>query len=298
MWGAVAGFQTASALERGLSENTRQAYRQDLADLIGYLDGIGVAAWDHVTTAHLARYVGSLFDLGIAPTTVARRLSAYRGFFDYLIREGAVKANPADLVIGPKARRHLPDVLSPEEIERLIEAADASTPQGLRDRAMIELGYGCGLRVSELVGVKLSDFILEGAILKVTGKGEKMRLVPVGGCAREAVTKYLSDARPLLVKDRKTAKDGLFLSLRSGQPLTRMAFWLTLQKYVRIAEIRLRVTPHTLRHSFATHLLEGGAGLRDVQELLGHASITTTTIYTHIDRTHLLEVVRSFHPRG
>lgn len=163
---------------------------------------------------------------------------------------------------------------------------------------MLELGYGCGLRVSELVGVKLGDFLLDGAILKVTGKGSKQRLVPVGDMARSAIADYLGSVRPNLIRDRRAAADGLFLNLRFGKPMTRVAFWQLLGEYVRKAGISARVTPHTLRHSFATHLLEGGAGLRDVQELLGHASIATTTIYTHIDRTHLIEVVRTFHPRG
>jgi len=295
---AVEGFLISAALERGLAENTREAYRRDLFDFAGYLDGLGVTSWKRATTAHTARYMASLHELGLAPATSARRLSALRQFFDHLIREEEVKLNPAELLTAPKASRHLPDVLSVEEIDRLLAAPDTSTVAGSRDRAMLELGYGCGLRVSELVGVKLSDFLLEGAVLKVIGKGSKQRLVPVGDCARDAISKYLEKTRPGLVRDRKLAADGLFLSQRAGKMMSRIAFWQLLQVYVTKAGITAHVTPHTLRHSFATHLLEGGAGLRDVQELLGHASINTTTIYTHVDRSHLIEVVRTFHPRG
>lgn len=298
MWDALAGFLTTIALEKGLAANSREAYRRDIADLIGFLEPLGVTEAAAVTTAHIARYVSTLYDLGIAPATVSRRLSAFRGFFGYLVREKVCIADPAELVSGPRGSRRLPDLLTVEEIERLIAAADPATPLGRRDGAMLELGYGCGLRVSELVGVRLADFLLEGKILKVTGKGDKQRLVPVGGCARAAIAKYLAEVRPGLIKDHKQARDALFLSLKLGRPLSRVAFWQNLQGYVAAAGLQRRVTPHTLRHSFATHLLEGGAGLRDVQELLGHASIATTTIYTHLDRSHLLEVVRSFHPRA
>lgn len=206
--------------------------------------------------------------------------------------------DPTELITGLTTRRRLPDVLTVNEIEALLGAVDTSNAPGLRDKAMLELAYGCGLRVSELVGVKVTDFIMDGAILKVTGKGSKERLVPVGGYAREALVDYINRGLPGLKRDRAKSQGRLFLSAKLGKPLTRVGFWTLLKGYVSKAGLTSRVTPHTLRHSFATHLLEGGAGLREVQELLGHASIDTTMIYTHVDRTHLLEVVRTFHPRN
>ncbi len=295
---ALAGFLTMISLEKGLAENTSRSYRLDLEDLLKFLVDKCVNEPTAVRTTHITQYIGRLYDLGIAPATISRRLSAFRGYFGYLQREGVIKKDPAELVESPKMIRHLPEVLSVGEIEKLIAAPDPETSAGIRDKAMLELGYGCGLRVSELVSVKIGDFLLEGKILKVTGKGGKQRLVPVGECARNAVVHYIETTRPLLMKDRETAKDALFLSLQHGKAMTRMAFWQHMQDYLLKTGLSRRITPHTLRHSFATHLLEGGAGLRDIQELLGHVSIATTAIYAHIDRSHLLEVVRKFHPRG
>lgn len=292
------GFLTMVSLEKGLALNTTKSYRLDLEDLIRFLAESGIDRPDSVQTVHITEYLSKLIDLGIAPATIARRLSAFKGLFAYLQREEVIKDDPAELVESPKAIRHLPEVLTVVEVERLIAAPDPQTDGGLRDRAMLELGYGCGLRVSELVSVKLGDFLLEGKILKVTGKGGKQRLVPVGECARNAIELYMQKVRPKLIKDRALLKDALFVSLKHGTAMSRIAFWQNLQGYLLKAGLTRKITPHTLRHSFATHLLEGGAGLRDVQELLGHANIATTTIYTHIDRSHLIEVVRSFHPRG
>jgi len=296
-WDAVASFLTSLSFEKGLAENSRQAYQRDLGDLIRFCSRRGLKDWNKVRSADISRYLGELYDLGIAPATVSRRLSAFKGFFAYMFREGLCPSDPARLISGPRARRKLPEVLSADEVELLLRQPDLGNPGGVRDRAMLELMYGCGLRVSELVGLRLDDFQLNGELLKVRGKGGKQRLVPVGGYARDAIARYLSDVRPQLVRDRLRAGDALFLSIKLGRPLTRQGFWKIMQGYVQAAGLKMRVTPHTLRHSFATHLLEGGAGLREVQELLGHASIDTTMIYTHIDRSHLLEVVRTFHPR-
>jgi len=297
-WNTVAAYLTSLALEKGLSENSRSAYQRDLADLIDYCSCKGISGWNDITSADISRYLNELYDLGIAPATVNRRLSAYRGFFTFLCREGILQADPARVVIGPRARRKLPSVLTIPQVEALLAQPDLNTPAGVRDRAMIELMYGCGLRVSELITLTLDALRMDGEILFVRGKGDKTRLVPVGGYARDAVMKYLSEVRPSLVKDRRQTKDAIFLSLKLGKPLTRMGFWRILKAHVAAAGIKEEVTPHTLRHSFATHLLEGGAGLREVQELLGHASIETTMIYTHVDRAHLYEVVKTFHPRG
>lgn len=297
LWEAVAGFLSGLALEEGLSDNTREAYRRDLADLIQFWGESVPDNWSDVRPTDLTNYLARLSRTGASPATINRRLSAIRHFFGYLLREGAVNSDATIHLTGPRQRRHLPDVLSVSDIERLLDQPDLATPTGLRDRAMLELGYGCGLRVSELVGVALDDFLLEGAILKVLGKGSKERLVPVGDCARTALVEYLAKGRPSLVRAAPHAFGRLFLAAKTGRPLSRVGFYLILKNYVQAAGIERRVTPHTLRHSFATHLLEGGAGLRDVQELLGHVSIDTTMIYTHIDRSHLIEVVRTFHPR-
>ena len=297
-WDAVAGFLTGQALEKGLSEKTCEAYRNDLGNLIDFCVQRSITDWDDVTPLDITRFIGELYDLGISPATVNRRLSAYRGFFSYLAREGILKTNPAKLVTGPRAGRKLPHILSPENISAILEQPDNSTPAGLRDRAILELMYGCGLRVSEVIAVRLESFVLEGKLLAVTGKGEKQRLVPIGGMAQKAVVDYLSQGRPRLVREPRKAGSFLFLSVKLGKPVSRQAVWLMIKKYTREANPELNVTPHTFRHSFATHLLEGGAGLRDVQAMLGHVSIDTTMIYTHIDRSHLIEVVRTFHPRS
>lgn len=305
----VTAFLTSMALEKGLAETTREAYFHDLSDIALYAAQWGIENWDHLSRTLLTRYLSELHRLGIAATTVHRRLSALRGFFRYLQREEKVTNDPTEAILAPRVERKLPAVLSVEEIERLMDAVDTSSPRGLRDRAMLELAYGSGLRVSELVSVRLSHFLPRGEILKVTGKGSKTRLVPVSGQARKAIREYLASGRPFLIKpalktkrggksERRSPGDLLFLNGRDGGPITRMGFWLILREYAIKAGINTPLTPHTLRHSFATHLLEGGMNLREVQELLGHASIATTTIYTHLDRSHLWEVIRTCHPRS
>ena len=297
-WDAVAGYLTALALEKGLAPNSRVAYSNDLGDLIRYCVARGLSDFNAVTPAVVAGYVDSLYDLGIAAATVSRRLSTFRGFFAHLRRDNRIASNPADLIRGSSARRRLPNVLSVDEMFRLIAQPDTAGPTGLRDRAMLEMMYGSGLRVGELVGLPLDALRLDGELLLIKGKGSKQRLVPVGKPAQAALRDYLLRGRPALVRDPRRARDFAFLNAKQGAPLSRMGFWRILRGYAVAAGITARVTPHTLRHSFATHLLEGGAGLRDVQELLGHASIGTTMIYTEVDRSHLAEVVRTFHPRN
>ncbi|NQT34675.1 site-specific tyrosine recombinase XerD [bacterium] len=297
-WDAVAAFLTNMALEKGLAENSRLAYRRDLGDFIDFCDRSELKNWNNVKSADITHYLFELNDTGIAPATVNRRLSAIKGFFAFIHREGICKSNPARVVIGTRGWRKLPAILTIPEVEKLLDQPDISAPIGMRDRAMLELLYGCGLRVSELVGCPLDGFRMDYHILIVQGKGGRTRLVPVGEYAREALAKYLSKARPGFVRDRRRTQGAVFLSQKLGTPLTRQGFWKILRAYVRSADLDSTVSPHSLRHSFATHLLEGGAGLRDVQELLGHVSIDTTMIYTHIDKSHLYEVVRTFHPRG
>ena len=297
-WDAVAGFLTEMALEKGLADNSREGYRRDIGDLISYCSSHEIENWNRITAADLTLYIGDLYDIGIAPATVNRRLSAIRGFFGFLHREKLIDSNPARIVTGPRARRNLPDVLSVQEIELLLAQLEDNTPAGIRDRAIIEMMYGCGLRVSEVISLRLESFKLDGKLIRITGKGKQQRLVPVGEMARHAVQSYLAEVRHQLVRSPDKSGNALFLSIKLGKSLTRQAVWLLIKRYVRQAGIKTSVSPHTFRHSFATHLLEGGASLRDVQELLGHVSIETTTIYTHIDRSHLLEVIRTFHPRN
>ncbi len=296
-WNAVAGFLTTVALEKGLAENSSSAYRNDLRDLIRYCSEKNIPDWKAVKPADILNYLSELYDLEIAPATMSRRLSAFRGFFRYLEREGIVDNNPVELIDGPRIKRKLPEVMTVNEIETLLNQPSDDSDGGIRDRAILEIMYGCGLRVSEVIVLRLDDLLMDGDLLKVTGKGSKQRIVPIGGYAKEAVATYLKQVRHKLVRDTQTAREGLFLSLKLGKPMTRQAIWLMLKDYALKANLSGKITPHTLRHSYATHLIEGGAGLREVQELLGHVSIDTTTIYTHIDRTHLLEVIRTCHPR-
>ncbi|MCF7810678.1 site-specific tyrosine recombinase XerD [bacterium] len=294
---AVASFLTFAALEKGLAANSREAYRLDLSDFVEFCDNNDLQTLDNVTPALIVHYLTELFDLGIAPATISRRLSSLKGFFKYLHRDGLCSQDPARTVKGPRSRRKLPVVLDIAQIEKLLEQPDQDTPIGIRDRAMLELMYGCGLRISELVSLKLDAIRFDGEILMVTGKGSKTRLIPVGGYARKALAKYLEQVRSSLVRERRKTLDAVFLTQLRGAPMTRQGFWKILRGYVTSANLTIEVTPHTLRHSFATHLLEGGAGLREIQELLGHVSIATTMIYTHTDRSHLYDVIMSCHPR-
>jgi integrase/recombinase XerD len=236
-----------------------------------------------------------LKDMGLAPASIRRSVSALRTYFKFLVGERELAKDPSLKLETPKKWRTLPEVLSAADVKKLIDAVSIDEPLAFRDRAMLELGYGAGLRVSEWIGVEAKDVMLEDGVVRVFGKGSKERLVPVGRAAIGAVAIYLRELRPRL--ERGGGKGKLFLNAR-GQPLSRMGAWGILRKYVQRAGLTTRVTPHTLRHSFATHLLEGGADLRAVQEMLGHADISTTQIYTHVDREYLRSVHRQFHPRG
>ena len=282
--------------ERGLSDNTVASYRSDLLAYARYLKDRGVRGPGAVRDRHVRDYARVRLDRGASARSVARHLSCLRGFHKYLIFTDSVRIDPTRDVQGPKLVRKLPDVLAVHEIEALLEVVDTSTPLGIRDRAMFEVAYGAGLRVSELVGLELSNLFLDEGYVRCMGKGSKERVIPVGRSASLWTVRYRTDARPVLaVKAPPT--DVLFLNAR-GRPLTRMGFWKILQKHVARAGFRERVKPHTLRHSFATHMLEGGADLRAVQEMLGHADISTTQIYTSVDREYLKEIHRSYHPRG
>jgi len=283
------------ALEEGLSRLTQNAYEKDLTRFAEYADVKGAKAPLDVTARMLREFVYHLKDLGLSPASIRRNVSAIRTYFRFLIGDGIVVRDPSERLETPKRWRELPDVLSVEEIKRLIAAPTLDDNMVFRDRALLELAYGAGLRVSEWITLSVRDLLLEEGLVRVFGKGSKERLVPIGRSAIGAVAVYLRELRPKLEKGE--GKGILFLNAR-GRPLTRMGAWKILRGYVERAEITKHVTPHTLRHSFATHLLEGGADLRAVQEMLGHVDISTTQIYTHVDREYLRQVHRSYHPRG
>lgn len=282
-------------LEQGASPRTREAYARDVERLAAYAASRGAAAPADITSRHLREFVYHLNDLGLSPASIRRNISAARTYFRFLLADGHVTADPSERLETPKRWRTLPEVLTVEEVERLLAAPNIDEPLVFRDRAMLELAYGAGLRVSEWIGIGARDVLMEEHLVRVFGKGSKERLVPIGRSAIAAVAIYLRELRPKLEKGE--GKGVLFLNAR-GRPLTRMGAWKILRRYVERAGITKHVSPHTLRHSFATHLLEGGADLRAVQEMLGHADISTTQIYTHVDREYLRQVHRQHHPRG
>ena len=288
-------FAEFLSLEEGASVRTSESYGRDLARFASWCVGKGFATPDALAPADLRAFVYHLKDLGLAPASIRRSVSALHTYFTFMVAERAVARDPSLKLETPKRWRTLPAVLSPEDVGRIMAAVSIDEPLAFRDRAMLELGYGGGLRVSEWIGIGVNDLMLDDGVVRVFGKGSKERLVPVGRAAIGAVGMYLRELRPRLEKGE--GKGRLFLNAR-GRPLSRMGAWQILRKYVSRSGLATRVTPHTLRHSFATHLLEGGADLRAVQEMLGHADITTTQIYTHVDREYLRSVHRQFHPRG
>jgi len=290
-------FKNYLTLERSLSGHTLEAYLHDVRKLHEYLLLQGEApSPTAVTEAQLFNFLYYLGELGVAPATQARILSGLKAFFKFLRLEEAILTDPTTLLESPKLGRQLPDTLSFPEIETLLAAIDLSTPEGTRNRAMLEVLYGCGLRVSELTELKISDLYFEIGFLRVRGKGDKQRLVPAGRDAIKHTQLYLDGVRRHLVV-KKGSEDHVFLNRRGGS-LTRVMVFLIVKDLAEKAGIDKNVSPHTFRHSFATHLIEGGADLRAVQEMLGHESITTTEIYTHLDRDYLRQVMMEFHPRG
>ena len=288
-------FSDFVALEQGLAERTQEAYRRDLERFAQYAASRGASTPPDVTARMLREYVYHLKDLGLSPSSIRRNVSAVRTYFRFLTGDGVVVRDPTERLETPKRWRTLPDVLTVEEVQTLLAAPSLNDPCAFRDRAMLELAYGAGLRVSEWITLGVRDLMLDEGLVRVFGKGSKERLVPIGRSAIGAVAIYLRELRPRLEKGE--GKGMLLLNAR-GRPLTRMGAWKILRGYVERTGITRHVTPHTLRHSFATHLLEGGADLRAVQEMLGHVDIATTQIYTHVDREYLRQVHRSYHPRG
>jgi integrase/recombinase XerD len=287
------------SLERNASANTIASYRLDLNRYLEYLAEQHVGSPDAISEALVSGFVRSLRERDLSARSVTRALSAVRGFHRFLVGDDVVRRDPTETLDRPKLEKTLPGVLSIEDVERILEqpAPSASDKRGLwiRDRAILEVLYATGMRVSELVGLRPVDINAESGIVRVFGKGSKERIVPIGEPALRWVHKYEAECRSPLIRTGRST-DKLFLNAR-GTPLTRMSVWKMVQSYSRKAGVTTEVHPHTFRHSFATHLLEGGADLRAVQEMLGHADISTTQIYTHIDRQYLKEVHRSFHPR-
>ena len=283
------------ALERGLRPRTRDAYRSDIRRFFAFLEETGVTGLRDIGHKILDAYTAHLLQAGLAATTIRRAQSALRAYFGFLAAEGIVQEDPTGRMARPTAARKLPEFLSQDEAASLVEAVDADSPVYWRDRAVLELLYATGMRVSELSGLSLGDLDAEHGNALVFGKGGRERLVPVGTVALEVLARYVDSVRPRL--DRGVGKGALFLN-RRGTRLGRMSVWTIVSRAAARAGIERRVSPHTLRHSCATHLLEGGADLAAVQELLGHADISTTQIYTHLDREYLRETHRRFHPRG
>ena len=281
------------AVEKGLAKNSLSAYTIDLRHFGHYLNDQGVDL-DRVERIHIVKYFQSLRMAGISARSVARALAAIRGLFRFLVSERHLKKDPTENLENPKLWSTLPKSLQPSEVEALLAAPDRSTPDGLRDAAMLELLYATGLRVSELIKVRIDEVVLDAGFLRTIGKGSKERIVPFGDTARDVILKYMESGRLELDKH---SDPHLFLS-RLGRPMSRQSFWKKITRYARQADIKAHISPHVLRHAFATHLLENGADLRSVQMMLGHADISTTQIYTHVSRARLQKMYEAFHPRA
>ena len=290
----VAEYLGALQTERGVSRNTLAAYRRDLADFLRFLTTRRLPP-GAVQPDDVVSWLERLRERGLAPASVARRLSAVRGFYRHLLREGEVRHDPTEHLDTPRARRPLPRALSRDLTTRLVEAPDTRRPAGVRDRAILELLYATGMRASECMGLRVEDLNLAAGYAICTGKGAKQRLVPVGAAALAWVHRYLGDVRPRATRHRDCGR--LFVNPRGG-PLSRQSLWTLVRRAAATAGLPRRVSPHVLRHSFASHLLQGGADLRSVQAMLGHADISTTQIYTHLPTSALTRMYRQFHPRA
>lgn len=290
----IDAYEAYLILERGLSDNTREAYVRDVGKLVRYLETEKVTLRE-VTTDTLRDFAADLFDLGISPRTQARIVSGIKSFFRFLKLEGYLDSNPSLLLESPALRRHLPEVLRVDEIDAMIGAIDMEKAEGQRNRAIMETLYGCGLRVSELINLEISKLYFDEQFIMVHGKGDKERIVPISPQAIREIKDYLPDRALLPVK--RGEENILFLN-RRGHRLTRVMIFYIIKQLAEAAGIRKEVSPHTLRHSFATHLLEGGANLRAIQQMLGHEDISTTEIYLHIDRSMLRAEILAHHPRN
>lgn len=293
----IKGFTAFLKLERSLSENSVEAYNRDVMKLVQYMDShqLDLQPSD-ITLVQLQDFLKWINELGMSARSQARVISGLKTFFKYLLLENIIRINPAELLESPRTGRDLPDTLNVEEIGRLFDAIDLSTPEGERNKTMLEFLYGCGLRVSEMINLKISDVRFNDGFISVIGKGDKQRLVPAGSSSLKQLEIYLHQVR-VHIKIQKGHEDFIFLTGR-GKKISRVMVFYIIKSLAEKAGIRKTISPHTFRHSFATHLIEGGADLRAVQEMLGHASITTTEIYTHLDRDYLRSNILQFHPRG
>jgi integrase/recombinase XerD len=293
----IKGFQAYLKLERSLSENSIEAYSRDIEKLYQYADiQVNKPNPESVTLSDLRQFIVWASELGMIPSSQARILSGIKSFYKYLLMEDLITSDPSELLESPKIQRKLPDTLSINDINKLIDAIDLSKPEGARNKAILEVLYGCGLRVTELTELKLSNLYLDIEFIKVVGKGSKERLVPIGGSAVKALKIWIENIR-VHVPIKKGEEDLVFLN-RRGSRLSRVYIFMVIKQLAEVTGINKTISPHTFRHSFATHLVEGGADLRAVQEMLGHESITTTEIYTHLDREYLKGTIIQYHPRS
>jgi integrase/recombinase XerD len=288
-------FLSYLAVEKGLSENTLESYGRDLRKFIRFAEESGLGSAGEIRYSHILDYLSQFKEKGFNATTIVRSIVSIRQFFKYLLMEKIIEEDPAARIGTPKMKKGLPGVITLDEVESLLSAPDESTPEGLRDSAMLEALYATGIRVSELIGLKLNDVNFELGFVVVYGKGSKERIVPMGDKARQKLIEYLGSSRPTLLKSREAK--ALFVT-RLGKGMTRQGFWKIIKQHTLKAGIAKKISPHTLRHSFATHLLERGADLRTIQIMLGHSDISTTQIYTHVERERLKEIHKKYHPRS
>ncbi len=292
---SVDRFLVYISVERGLSRNTVSAYSSDLLRFVDYLSSNGIERPHEISEAHILSFLEELQKSGVSTRSSVRYLSSLRSFFKFMVRFGRLDSNPMELMESPRFLSRLPGYLTTKEVTDLLSAPNVEKSGGLRDRAMLETLYASGLRVSELIGLKISDLNLDTGYLITCGKGEKERIVPLGDSAISWLEKYLEDVRTIL--DKGSGEGFIFLN-RSGKSLSRQYFWKVIKNYAKKAGIKKEISPHTIRHSFATHLLAGGADLRSVQAMLGHEDVTTTEIYTHVEKERLKEVHKKYHPRS
>lgn len=290
----ISKYKSYLLLEKALSPNSIEAYMDDLEKLLRYFEAESLAIRE-IKLEHLQQFIAQLYDLGINARSVARILSGTRSFFNFLILDGYIQDDPTELLETPKIGLKLPVVLSIQEIESIQSVIDLSTKEGQRNKTIIEVLYSCGLRISELINLKFSDLFLDDGFLRVEGKGSKQRLVPISHTAINEINKYMMDRKQMDVK--KGSENYIFLSKR-GTPISRIMVFHFIKEYAAMAGIQKNISPHTFRHSFATHLLEGGANIRAIQQMLGHEKITTTEIYTHMDREYLRQEIIEHHPRN